>query len=100
MSSVDPYGIRPARLTADGQAFTGRALVKAICWAKQSGASGSFKFYNRVGAPDGDTPVCEIDVVGTGTSTFYVPEPGVLITEGLYVEVPANTSANFFYEVV
>lgn len=101
MSSVNPYGIRPARLTANGQAFTGRGLVKALCWAKQTGATGTFKFYNKVGAPGGgDTPVCEIDVVGTGTSTFYVPEPGVLITEGLYVEVPANTSVNFFYEVV
>jgi len=101
MSSVNPYGIFPKRLAANGQAFTGRALVKAICYMHSTGSSGTFKFYNKVGAPgQGDVPVCEIDIVGVGTNTFYVPEPGVLITEGLYVEVPASTSINIFYEVV
>ncbi len=99
MSSVNPYGIIPSRLTADGQAFTGRALVKAICYMHSTGATGTIKFYNKVGAPgESDTPVCEIDIVGVGTNTFYVPEPGVLITEGLYVGVPSNTSLNIFYE--
>lgn len=99
MSSVNPYGIAVTRLTANGQAFTGRGLVKALCWAKSSGASGVIKFHNRVGAPgQGDTPVCEIDIVGTGTTTFNLPEPGVLLTEGLYVEIPNNVSINFFYE--
>ncbi len=98
--SVNPYGIRVAYLSANGQVFEGRGLVKALCWMHSTGGTGQLKFYDRVGAPTAEVPNCRIDIVAVGNNTFNLPDPGILLVDGLYLEVPSNTTINVFYEVV
>ena len=98
--SVDPYGVKPKYLSGSGQVFEGRGLIKALCWMHSSGGSGQIKFYDRVGEPIAELPDCVIDIVAVGNNTFHVPQPGILMVDGLYLEIPNNTTINVFYEVV
>lgn len=95
---ADPYGLAIKYMNADGQVFTGPKLVKQLCTMHSTGASGQILMYDKASAPgEGDVPKCKIDIVGTGMFTIAVPEPGALFDNGLYVDLPDNVTANFFY---
>jgi hypothetical protein len=95
---TDRVGVKVVRLTADGQVSTKAAFLKAICTVHSENALGEIKFYDLAAAPGGsDTPKCTIPVQDKGTYPFYVPEPGALFEKGIYVDMPSNTSINFFF---
>ena len=95
---TDRVGVKVVKMTADGQVTNKPAMLKAICTMHASGASGTISFYDLATAPgEGDTAKCSIDVVAQGVYPFYVPEPGAMFEKGIYVDLPANTSVNFFY---
>lgn len=95
---TDRVGVKVVKMTADGQVTNKPALLKAICTMHSVGASGTISFYDKASAPgEGDTAKCSIDVVAVGVYPFYVPEPGALFEKGIYVDLPDNTSVNFFF---
>jgi hypothetical protein len=95
---TDRVGVKVIKRTTDGVVTNKPCYLKAICTMHSTGASGTIKFYDLAGAPEeGDVEKCSIDVVAVGVYPFYVPEPGALFEKGLYVDLPANTSVNFFF---
>lgn len=95
---TDRVGVKVVKRTTDGQVTDKPALLKAICTMHASGSTGTISFYDKASAPvEGDVAKCSIDVVAQGVYPFYVPEPGALFEKGIYVDLPANTSVNFFY---
>jgi hypothetical protein len=95
---TDRVGIKVVKLSADGQVTTKPAMLKAICTVHSENALGEIQFYDSAAAPgEGATPKCSIPVQDKGTFPFYVPEPGAMFEKGIYVDMPSNTSINFFF---
>jgi len=94
----DPYGLKIKYMNSDGQVFIGPNLVKQMCSMHSSGSAGQIKIYDLASAPEeSDLPKCNIDIVSTGMFTFTMPEPGAMFENGMYIDLPNNTSVNVFF---
>jgi hypothetical protein len=55
--------------------------------------------YDRTTAPgEGDLPHCAVPLFGRNIQTIPVPGKGILFVNGIYAVVPADTTANIFFE--
>jgi hypothetical protein len=97
MSSI--LGTQAVSLATSGVAIGGRARLLQVCTAHTASGDAVVNLYDRTTAPgDGDVPHCAVPMYGKNIQTIPVPGGGILFENGIYAVVPADTTANIFFE--
>ncbi len=93
------YGVQAVQLTASGVAVDRRAYLKQVCTAHTASKDDQVLIYDRITPPGvEDLPHCAVPMYGKNVQTIAVPGDGILFEVGMYVVVPADTTANIFFE--
>jgi hypothetical protein len=96
--SKNPYGVLVSQLSADGQAFTGRRVVRKVMVMHSGGSDAIVKFYDLAAAPTGSEPYYSINAYGKGITQVDMPDPGIEFYEGLYIDIPTDCVVTTWYE--
>lgn len=92
-------GTQAASLATSGVVTAKRARLLQVCTAHEASGDAVVNLYDRTTAPgEGDLPHCAVPMYGKNVQTIPVPGKGILFVNGIYAVVPADTTANIFYE--
>ena len=100
MSTLDPYGVKVAQVSADGLAFSGHHIVRKVMVMHSGGSDAVVKFYDLAAAPTGGEPYYSINAYGKGVTQIDMPDPGVVFFNGMYVDLPTDCVATIWYEAL
>ena len=76
---------------------TGRGRLTGFLINHSSGSSGDGVIYDNAAAASGDE-VLEIDEKAAGLFGMEIPGDGILFYNGLYANIPANTTLTLFIQ--
>jgi hypothetical protein len=95
------YGTQAVSVSTSGVAVNKRAYLRQVCTVHEASGDAEVLLYDMTSAPgQGDTPHCAVPMFGKNVQTIPVPGDGILFENGIYAVVPADTTANIFFEEV
>lgn len=85
-------------LDASGVFADCRGRLKGFIINHESGATGNIILYDNDSAASGSV-VMEVDEKAAGTFGMEIPGDGIIFVNGLYVDLPNNTSITVFIQL-
>ena len=89
--------VTTVHLHASGSMATGRGRLMGFLINHATGATGDTTIYDNASAASG-TEVLEIDEKTAGLFGMEIPGDGILFYNGLYADLPANTTLTLFIQ--
>ena len=83
---------------ASGSLADCRGRFKGFIVAHKTGVNDEILIYDNASAASG-TVLLEIDETTAGTITYRIPGDGIIFENGLYADMPANTTLTVFIQL-